>query len=88
MARGVRDESVLPGRVITRAQMATFVAAALSLPPTSRDYFTDDDGTAYEGAINRIAAAGITTGCGAGRFCPGRDVTRAQMAAFLHRAYD
>jgi S-layer homology domain len=88
IARACETNRYCPKREITRAQMAAFVAAALSLPSTSRDYFTDDNDSAYEGAINRIAAAGITTGCGAGRFCPGRDVTRAQMAAFLHRAYD
>ena len=88
IARTCETNRYCPKRVITRAQMAGFVAAALSLPQTSRDFFTDDNDSAYEDAINRIAAAGITTGCGPSRFCPGREVTRAQMAAFLHRAYD
>ena len=34
-----------------------------------------------------VAAAGITGGCGAGKFCPAGGVTRGQMAAFLHRAF-
>ena len=34
----------------------------------------------------RIAAAGITTGCGPGLYCPGSGVTREQMATFLARA--
>lgn len=88
IARACETNRYCPKGVITRAQMAVFVAAALSLPATSRDYFTDDNGSASEDAINRIAAAGITTGCGPSRFCPGREVTRAQMAAFLHRAYN
>jgi len=75
-----------PNREVTRGQMATFLSRALALPPPIGDYFTDDDGTAHEDAINRMAEAGITTGCAADRFCPGVDVTRAQMAAFLHRA--
>jgi hypothetical protein len=66
--------------------MASFLDRALALPATGTDYFTDDDGTTHEGAINRLAAAGITSGCAAGRFCPTRHVTREQMAAFLHRA--
>jgi hypothetical protein len=31
-------------------------------------------------------AAGITTGCDDGRFCPAEQVTRAQMASTLRRA--
>ena len=33
-------------------------------------------------------AAGITSGCGGGRFCPDGLVTRGQMATFLSRAFD
>ena len=75
-----------PTSNVTRAQMASFLDRALVLPATGTDYFTDDDGTTHEGAINRLAAAGITSGCASGRFCPTRHVTREQMAAFLHRA--
>ena len=50
------------------------------------DSFSDDDGSVHEANIERIALWGITTGCGPHRFCPSRTVTRAQMAAFLHRA--
>jgi hypothetical protein len=42
----------------------------------------------FEADIERLAAAGITTGCNPpanDRFCPDRNVTRAQMAAFLQR---
>ena len=39
----------------------------------------------FHGSISTIAAAGITTGCGGGRFCPKDAVTREQMAAFLGR---
>jgi spore germination protein YaaH len=75
-----------PDREVTRAQMATFLDRALDLPSTSEDFFDDDEGSPHERAINRVAAAGITTGCGSGRFCPDRAVRREQMAAFLHRA--
>jgi hypothetical protein len=36
--------------------------------------------------IQAIYAAGVTTGCGGGKFCPNDYVTRGQMAAFLTRA--
>ncbi len=66
--------------------MATFLTRALKLPATSRDYFRDDNASSHEGAINRLAAAGITRGCGPSSFCPSGTVTREQMAAFLRRA--
>jgi hypothetical protein len=75
-----------PDGSVTRAQMATFLTRALGLPATSHDYFTDDDASSHEASINRLAASGITAGCGGTRFCPNGLVTRAQMASFLTRA--
>ena len=77
-----------PSGVVTRAQMATFLTRALKLPATSRDFFTDDEGNRHEDRINRLAAAGITSGCTATTFCPNGTTTREQMAAFLRRALD
>ncbi len=39
-------------------------------------------------ANHYIAANGVTEGCGGGNYCPDDDVTRAQMATFLMRAFD
>jgi hypothetical protein len=75
-----------PTAVVTRAQMASFLSRALALPATSRDYFSDDEGSAHEGDINRLAASSIARGCADGRFCPAAGVRREQMAAFLYRA--
>jgi poly-gamma-glutamate synthesis protein (capsule biosynthesis protein) len=50
--------------------------------------FFDDDGNIHEGAIEAIAALGITRGCGSDTYCPDEPVTRGQMAAFLARALD
>ena len=80
-----------PGASVTRGQMAAFLVRALDLPAASDDYFTDDDGTLFESNINRMAAAGITSGCNPpdnDLFCPNDNVTRGQMAAFLVRALD
>lgn len=77
-----------PRGTITRAEMASFLARALNLPAAGRDYFSDDQGSLHEDAINRLAAAGITTGCTATTYCPANPVTREQMAAFLHRGFD
>jgi glucose/arabinose dehydrogenase len=75
-----------PTARVTRGQMATFLAKELSLPPTATDFFDDDDGTTHEGAINSLAAAGLTGGCATRKYCPTASVTREQMAAFLRRA--
>jgi hypothetical protein len=45
--------------------------------PTSHLYFK---------AIEALAASGITSGCGAGNFCPDQPVTRGELAKFLANA--
>jgi glucose/arabinose dehydrogenase len=77
-----------PRSNVTREQMASFLVRALKLTPTATDYFTDDEGSIHENAINALARSGITGGCDASRYCPGANVTRGQMAAFLMRALD
>ena len=75
-----------PAAGVTRAQMATFLARALALPPATADYFDDDNGNRHEDDINRLAEAGIASGCDAGMYCPLQIVSREQMAAYLHRS--
>lgn len=58
-------------------------AAAALLGPGE---FHDVTGGPHAPAIKAIALQGVTQGCAAGLFCPDRQVTRAQMAAFLTRA--
>src|SRR5690606_28273771 len=61
--------------------------ASGQLPPGGT--FWDDDGNVHEGAVEAVAAAGITRACGeADLYCPDRILTRAEMAAFLVRALD
>ncbi len=76
-----------PQRSVTRGEMAAFLVRALDLAGTSRDYFSDDNNSIFEDSINRVAAAGITSGCGNGKYCPHRALTRGEMASFLVRAY-
>ena len=66
--------------------MAAFLVRTESPPLAPVDYFSDDDRSSFQSSINRLAAAGITGGCGSGIFCPNGTVTRGQMAAFLRRA--
>jgi len=83
------NDHYCPDRPVTREQMAAFLTRAFGYTVTAPDPFSDDDGSIFEGDIERIAAAGITTGCNPptnDRFCPYDPVTRAQMASFLTRA--
>jgi hypothetical protein len=66
---------------------------ALSTGPTRSwtlhigDSFTDTpNGNIFYSFIENIFHNGITGGCGAGVFCPGNNVTRAQMAVFILKA--
>ncbi len=77
-----------PTRFVTRGQMASFLARALDLPPATEDHFGDDTGSTHEDAINRLAEAGIASGCTSSSFCPTGLISREQMAAFLHRALE
>jgi hypothetical protein len=83
---GCGEDRFCPEGTVTRGQMASFLDRALELPEADRDYFTDDDGIVHEGAINRVAAAGLTVGCDEGRYCPDGEVTWRQLIIFLERA--
>ncbi len=87
ITRGCAVALFCPRATVSREQMASFLARALELPSTTRDYFTDDENSPHQVDINRLAAADITGGCSAVGFCPRTVVTREQMAAFLHRAF-
>ena len=85
---GCSPERYCPTNPVTREQMAIFLDRALDLPSTATDYFSDDEGRTGEAAINRVAAAGITSGCGEDTYCPTSNVSRGQMASFLARAFE
>jgi hypothetical protein len=86
VTNGCQPGRYCPTSTVTRGELATFVMRALGLQPVSRDYFNDDNGSVHEPAINAVAAAGISTGCSSGKFCPTQSVTREQMAGFLANA--
>jgi hypothetical protein len=66
--------------------MAVILVRAFGLPAASDDFFTDDEDRANEDAINRVAAAGLMTGCGPTTFCPGAVVRRQELADIFYRA--
>jgi hypothetical protein len=79
-----------PDDAVTRGQMAAFLVRALGYSDDGGgDRFVDDDTSVFAADIDRLATAGVTFGCNPPdntMFCPTQPVTRAQMAAFLHRA--
>ena len=83
---GCGDRLYCPGREVTRGQFASLLDRALGLADTAQDFFSDDDGSRHEAAVNRLAEAGVAAGCGPRRFCPGDPLSRAQMATLLVRA--
>jgi S-layer homology domain len=87
---GCGGSAFCPDASVTRAQMAVFLlraehGPAYEPPPATGRVFGDVPAGAFAAAwIERLAAEGITAGCGSGAtFCPNDPVTRAQMAVFL-----
>lgn len=84
------NDRFCPDLNVSRGEMAAFLVRAFGyVSDGGGDLFTDDDGSIFEGDIDRLAAAGVTLGCdpeSGDEFCPELPVTREQMAAFLHRA--
>jgi len=79
-----------PDNQISRAQMAVLLlraehGAAYVPPSATGTVFDDVPANAFAAAwIERLAAEGITAGCGNGvNYCPNAPVTRAQMAVFI-----
>ena len=75
-----------PDKPMTRSLIAYVLDKLLDLPEATQDYFDDDAGSGIEPAINRLAEAGIATGCGVRRYCPTGSVTRGQLMRLLHRS--
>jgi phospholipase C len=93
VANGTGAHTYNPAGQVNRGQMASFLARMIDattkvLPPASSDDFADDNGSAHEANINRLAEAGIVSGRADGTYGPADPVTRAQMATFLVRAYE
>ena len=57
------------------------------IPADAADAFPDDEGSLHEADINALAEAEILLGLPDGTFNPDGDVTRAQVASMVARAY-
>ena len=87
-------DQICPGRPIERWVMAVWLVRVLDQAEpdaVSSGRFADVDYGLWWGAhVERLADLGITKGCARdpARYCPHEPVTRAQMAAFLVRAFN
>jgi hypothetical protein len=84
---GTSPTTFSPDARVTRAQMATFLHRYAGQPAVVGAHpFGDVPGGAfYSAAVNWLFQTGITTGTSPTLFSPDDGITRAQMAAFLHR---
>ncbi len=66
--------------------LAVLLTLGIPAGAFASDRFTDvPTDSIFHSAINAIAGAGITLGCGGTNYCPSANVNREQMAAFMHR---
>ena len=75
------------------AVLAAVLGAAADSAVAQSDvasYFTDDDGSVHEPALEVLAARGVLDGieCGEGLICPGKPLKRWEMAVWLVRVLD
>ncbi|MPZ52147.1 MAG: hypothetical protein GEU79_05350 [Acidimicrobiia bacterium] len=80
-----------PGDAVTRGEMAAFLVRALDLTRSDDAGFEDSAESVFKRDIGAIAAAGVTYGCNPPQndlYCPRKELTRGEMAAFLVRALE
>jgi hypothetical protein len=93
ITQGCGSGNYCPAGLVTRDQMAVFLLRAkhggsYQPPSATGTVFSDVPADApFAKWIERVAAEGISSGCGGGKYCPGDTVSRAQMAAFLARTF-
>jgi hypothetical protein len=90
IAFGCTETDYCPDVPLLRDELAQLFVAAYGYDnPEQTDFFSDDDGTRFEPAINALANHEITKGCNPpdnDNYCPQRSLTRAEMASFFVRA--
>jgi uncharacterized protein YktA (UPF0223 family) len=88
---GYPDGTYRPSQNVTRGQMAAFIIKALfgdSFTYTLTPYFSDvPDSHGFFKYIQKMYDEGITTGYADGTYRPSQNVSRAQMATFIAKAF-
>jgi hypothetical protein len=88
----MKGREVIPSRFTARVSRGTIamlvVCSAIAFPlgTLATHQFSDvPTGASYHDDVEALVAAGVTSGCGGGEYCPADPVTRGQMAQFLNR---
>jgi hypothetical protein len=92
MTSGFPDGTYGPENRVTRAEMAIFLLKAMhgstyTPPAAAGGSFSDVAGHWAEAWIEQLREEGITSGHPDGSYRPENNVTRAEMAVFLVRAF-
>ncbi len=92
VTKGTTATAFSPARVVTRGQMASFVARALAFSGVTSEPgdsgFSDVAGSPHAPAIEVLARFGVVQGTTAASYAPGAPVSRAQAATLLARAIE
>ncbi|WP_336771302.1 S-layer homology domain-containing protein [Paenibacillus sp. MMO-58] len=89
--KGYTDGTFRPGANISREEAALTIAKLLSLPAAAANASFHDAGKISGWALQGVASAaqaGIITGYTDGEFKPAKQVTRAEAASILDRAFN
>ncbi len=90
---GCGNGNYCPGQTVPRDQMAVFLLKAehgssYAPPPCTPGVFLDVPcPSPFADWIERLAAEGITAGCGGGNYCPDHPNTRGEMAVFIVKTF-
>jgi len=93
VTKGCGGGRYCPENTVSRAEMAAFLlrtkyGSSYNPPAASGKRFSDVPITHWAAPwIEKLAADGVTTGCGGGKYCPESRVTRSEMAVFLARIF-
>lgn len=86
---GFKDGTFRPMDSLTRGQMSKIISTAFDYQIKINPTIPYTDVTeAFKPFVHALSEQGITKGVTATKFAPNRFITRQEMAAFLHRAYN
>ena len=86
LMRGYSDGSFKPNQLLTRAEIASLLAAFLPDTSPTGQGFKDVNGGWAQEAILKAQGAGILKGYSDGTFRPNKEVTRAEAIVAINRA--
>ncbi|MGH2386477.1 MAG: S-layer homology domain-containing protein [Candidatus Limnocylindria bacterium] len=75
-----------PSRPVLLTILVTaLLAFPMGIALASHQFSDVPNSNAFHADIDALVDAGVTAGCGSGKYCPKANVTREQMAAFMNR---